>query len=167
MRLDHFPTTLRARATVRTCLTSFSHGTDPTLPCMRFVWAGFSPSIRRTLLTSPQQVLFSHIIEVVNTFPQGATRAKYAQAAMSWRHPYWDWAAPPPDGESVYPTSLTAVTVNVTLPNGTATIANPLLTFEFHPVSVSDFFYNPVTKHWKTLRDSADLHCTVRYMARD
>lgn len=29
------------------------------------------------------------------------------------------------------------------MPNGTNTIDNPLYAFEFHPVSVQDFYYDP------------------------
>lgn len=84
------------------------------------------------------------MIDVVNSFPSGSTRARYAQAAVSWRHPYWDWAAPPPAGETTFPSVLQTPTINVTLPNGTANIDNPLFAFKFHPVSVADFYYNPV-----------------------
>lgn len=66
-------------------------------------------------------------------------------AALSWRHPYWDWAAAPPAGQSVYPSSLSSPTINVTMPNGTNTIANPLYSYKFHPVSRDDFYYDPVS----------------------
>jgi len=36
-------------------------------------------------------------------------------------------------------------TVNVTMPNGTATIPNPLFAYNFHPVIANDFVYNPVS----------------------
>jgi tyrosinase len=71
-------------------------------------------------------------------------RTRYAQAAMSWRHPYWDWAAEPADGKSVLPTSMTSQTVTVTMPNGTSTIDNPLYAYLFHQVSQEDFYYYPV-----------------------
>lgn len=50
----------------------------------------------------------------------------------------------PPSGESVYPSIMGQQTVNVTMPNGTATIPNPLFAYNFHPVIASDFVYNPV-----------------------
>ncbi|QIW96023.1 hypothetical protein AMS68_001541 [Peltaster fructicola] len=99
-----------------------------------------------------EQALYSHILAVVNTFPQGEQRSRYSRAAATWRHPYWDWATPPSDGGSVYPTSVSSPTVQVTLPNGTATIANPLYAFDFHPVSVSDFYYNPFATWPETKR---------------
>jgi tyrosinase len=92
-----------------------------------------------------QQVLYSHIVAAVNEFPAGATRNRYAQAALSWRHPYWDWAAQPSDGQSVLPTSMSSPTVNVIMPNGSTTIANPLYAYRFHPVSMEDFYYQPVS----------------------
>jgi len=69
---------------------------------------------------------------------------RYAQAAMSWRHPYWDWAAEPSDGKSVLPTSMTSPTVTVTMPNGIGTIDNPLYAYRFHQVSKEHFYYDPV-----------------------
>lgn len=65
---------------------------------------------------------------------------------MSWRHPYWDWAAEPPKGESVLPRSMTTPTLTVTMPNGTNTIANPLYAYKFHPVYKEDFYYEPVCR---------------------
>ena len=95
-------------------------------------------------LQESQQILYSHIVAVVNEFPSGPTRTRYAQAAMSWRHPYWDWAAEPSDGKSVLPTSMTSQTVTVMMPNGTSTIENPLYAYRFHQVSKEDFYYDPV-----------------------
>ena len=100
--------------------------------------------ISRIRLTTSQQILYSHIVAVVNEFPAGPARTRYAQAAMSWRHPYWDWAAEPSNGESVLPASMTSPTVTVTMPNGTSTIDNPLYAYRFHPVSKEDFYFDPV-----------------------
>ena len=71
-------------------------------------------------------------------------RQRYAAAALSWRAPYWDWAAMPPEGESVYPASVTVPTVTVIMPNGTEEIPNPLSSYRFHPVRPNDFYFNPV-----------------------
>ena len=90
-----------------------------------------------------QQILYAHINAAVNDFPSGSVRARYAQAALSWRFPYWDWAAAPPANESSFPSSLMRPTVQVTTPNGTNTIANPLYAFRFHPVSKADFYFDP------------------------
>ena len=98
----------------------------------------------RAYLALFEQTLYQHIVETVNEFPAGAQRQRYAAAALSWRFPYWDWAAPPADGESVYPASMQSPTINVTTPNGTAMIHNPLYSYKFHPVSQEDFYFNPV-----------------------
>jgi len=89
--------------------------------------------------------LYQYIIDAVNEFPAGPVRQRYAAAALSWRAPYWDWAAPPPEGQSVLPTSLSSPTANITTPNGNVTINNPLYSYRFHPVSESDFYFNPVS----------------------
>jgi tyrosinase len=111
---------------------------------------------RGNCLQTSQQILYSHIVAVVNEFPAGPTRSRYALAAMSWRHPYWDWAAEPSDGKSVLPTSMTSKTVTVTMPNGTSTIDNPLYAYRFHQVSQEDFYYDPV-------RLLDHLHCQIAY----
>lgn len=90
-------------------------------------------------------MLYSHIIDAVNDFPDAEDRQRYAAAALTWRQPYWDWAAPPPSGESVYPTVLTTPTITVTMPNGTNTIPNPLFAYHFHPIVATDMYFNPVS----------------------
>jgi tyrosinase len=99
----------------------------------------------RPYLALFEQTLYQHIVAVVNEFPAGAQRQRYASAALSWRFPYWDWAALPTDGGSAYPASMQSPTINVTTPNGTATIHNPLYSYKFHPVSQQDFYFNPVS----------------------
>ncbi|KAH9819777.1 Di-copper centre-containing protein [Teratosphaeria destructans] len=106
----------------------------------------------RPYLALVEQTLFENIIDVVNEFPAGAERQRYASAALSFRLPYWDWAASPADGASVWPDALTAGTVTVNMPNGTSTIRNPLLSYQFHPVSQDDFFYNPFASWSETMR---------------
>ncbi|KXL44734.1 hypothetical protein M433DRAFT_166430 [Acidomyces richmondensis BFW] len=106
----------------------------------------------RPYLALVEQTLFGHITDAVNSFPAGAQRQRYAEAALSWRLPYWDWAAMPPSGESVYPSIMGQQTVNVTMPNGTATIPNPLFAYNFHPVIASDFVYNPFASWNQSMR---------------
>lgn len=98
----------------------------------------------RAYLALFEQTLYGHLVDAVNEFPAGSQRQRYASAALSWRFPYWDWAASPADGQSVYPASLQYPTINVTGPNGSTIIANPLYSYQFHPVSVQDFYFNPV-----------------------
>jgi hypothetical protein len=128
----------------------FFPGTGPTWRSTRLV-SNFSHDEFVCSLVS-QQVLYSHIVAAVNEFPAGAARNRYAQAALSWRHPYWDWAAQPADGQSVLPTSMSSPTVNVIMPNGSTTIANPLYAYRFHPVSMEDFYYQPVSYKGSQIR---------------
>lgn len=120
----------------------FSLGTGLIWRFMRFV--SMDSQCGLVCLQMSQQVLYNHIVAAVNEFPSGAIRNKYAQAALSWRHPYWDWAAQPPDGTSVLPKSMSSPNVTVVMPNGTNTIANPLYAYKFHKVSMEDFYYSPV-----------------------
>lgn len=99
----------------------------------------------RPYLALFEQTLFRHIVQVVDTFPAGRQRQRYAEAALSWRLPYWDWAMTVADEEFAFPSSLQAENVTVTMPNGTNVIPNPLYAYRFHPVSVSDFYYSPVS----------------------
>jgi tyrosinase len=101
-------------------------------------------SWHRPYLALYEQVLYQHILEAVNEFSDGELRQRYATAASTWRVPYWDWAAPPQNGQSVYPSILAAPTVQVTTPTGDAEIPNPLFSYKFHPVSVEDFYWPPV-----------------------
>lgn len=103
-----------------------------------------------------EQTLYQSIIAAVNMFPPGSERQRYAAAALSWRLPYWDWAQTPPDGESAFPTSLQTPTINVTMPNGSAIINNPLYSYQFHPVSASDFYFQPVSGFLSIIIKSGD-----------
>ena len=74
------------------------------------------------------------MLDVVAGFRNHSQYHFYVNAAKSFRMPYWDWAAAPPEGQNSFPTSLTVRDVQVTLPNGTAVIPNPLYAYRFHPV---------------------------------
>jgi tyrosinase len=106
-------------------------------------------SWHRPYLALYEQVLYQHILEAVNEFPEGELRQRYATAALTWRVPYWDWAAPPQSGQSVYASVLAAPTVQVTTPSGVTEIANPLFSYKFHPVSAKDFYWQPVGQEFE------------------
>lgn len=106
----------------------------------------------RPYLALYEQVLYQHVIDAVNTFPAGALRSRYARAALGFRMPYWDWAATPPVGESVWPEILQTERIRVEYPNGTRTINNPLFAYRFHPVKPADFFFNPFATWNQTMR---------------
>ncbi|KAF2173735.1 hypothetical protein M409DRAFT_16009 [Zasmidium cellare ATCC 36951] len=106
----------------------------------------------RPYLALYEQVLFEHVMDAANSFPTGEVRQRYISAARRWRMPYWDWAVEQEDGSSVYPQSVSTPEITVTLPNGSATIRNPLYSYRFHPVSEEDFFFNPFASWLETLR---------------
>ncbi|EHK97206.1 putative Tyrosinase [Glarea lozoyensis 74030] len=53
-----------------------------------------------------EQVLHGLVQEIAAMFPEGEVRDNYTTAAEKFRIPYWDWAAPPPPGEDVFPESV-------------------------------------------------------------
>ena len=71
-------------------------------------------------------------------------------AAANFRIPYWDWAAVPPVGQSVFPSSVGGSPyVVVDGPAGTQTIANPLWSYQFKPLVPNDLPDFPV--RWSLL----------------
>lgn len=116
----------------------------------------------RPYLALYEQVLHGHIIDAVNEFPAGAVRQKYASAALTWRMPFWDWAAQPANGESVFPSSISDQTVVVTMPNGTQTIDNPLYSYKYHPLVSTDMFFDPVSVMLSKSQGRTDVHAVCR-----
>jgi tyrosinase len=89
----------------------------------------------RPYLALFEQVLYSVIQELANTFPN-ATRAKYVTAAQNFRIPYYDWASQPASGTTSFPSSITLPKVTLMNTDGKPkTIDNPLASFDFHPLS--------------------------------
>jgi tyrosinase len=83
-------------------------------------------------------------------------RDNYAAAAANFRIPYWDWAAVPPSGQSVFPTSVGgSPSVVVNGPLGTQTIANPLFSYQFKPLVPSDLPDSPV-RTYQRLHDHSN-----------
>lgn len=68
-------------------------------------------------------------------------RDRFEAAAADCRAPYFDWAATPPEGDSLLPDSVgDSPKINVSGPAGTQTISNPLFTYDFKPPDPSVFF---------------------------
>ncbi|KAF2115499.1 hypothetical protein BDV96DRAFT_646497 [Lophiotrema nucula] len=112
------------------------------------------PTWHRPYLVLFEQMLYLNAQQAVNEFPAGALKTRYTTALSSLRMPYWDWAAIPPSGQSVLPSSLTKTTVTVTTPKGVITIPNPLFSYTFHPLSASDMGNSRPWSIWtQTLRD--------------
>jgi tyrosinase len=92
-----------------------------------------------------QQRLYDLIQWVALLYPAGPVGDSYVAAAANFRIPYWDWAAAPPTGQSVFPTSVGgSPSVVVDGPKGNQTIANPLFSYQFNPLSPSDLPDSPV-----------------------
>lgn len=116
----------------------------------------------RPYLALFEQALYQHVVAAVNEFPSGPIRQRYAQAALAFRMPYWDWATAPPPGQSVWPSSLTSPTVTVTMPNGTNTIPNPLYSYRFNPIRPDDMYFNPFATWPETMRYPTDWNLTAK-----
>ncbi|KAG0650918.1 Monophenol monooxygenase [Hyphodiscus hymeniophilus] len=96
------------------------------------------PCWHRPYLALYEQVLYDLIQNIASMWPAGATRDQYVAAAVNFRIPYWDWAAHPPAGQSILPSSIGgSPTVTVDGPSGEQLIANPLWDYEFKPLDIS------------------------------
>lgn len=106
---------------------------------MTFCWSEID------LLTVSQQALYSHVQKVAASFPNGTRRTRYMAAAVNFRAPYWDWAAAPCATCKAYPTLVSEQYLYADTPTGQQWVLNPLFRYDFHPVSVADMAYNPVS----------------------
>ncbi|KAK8151449.1 hypothetical protein BKA80DRAFT_322963 [Phyllosticta citrichinensis] len=85
-----------------------------------------------------EQLLWGHVQDIANALPESPDKAAWVQAAKTFRAPYLDWALLPPEGETNIPNFIVSPKINVTLPNGTQVIDNPLFQYRFHPLNPSD-----------------------------
>ncbi|KAH8653928.1 tyrosinase precursor [Tricladium varicosporioides] len=113
-------------------------------------------SWHRPYLALFEQTLYAIIQNVASQFP-AETKARYQQAAVTFRIPYWDWAATPPNGDSYFPNSVGAPTINVITPQSggkSVSIPNPLYSFNFKPLNpvANDFVEQPFRTWPNTLR---------------
>lgn len=105
------------------------------------------PTWHRPYLALYEQILYGIVQEVANEMTQD--KSTYVAAAKTFRMPYWDWAAPA-QGGAVYPSVFKGIwdgktsSLDISLPNGTHRIHNPLYNYIFHPLSKSDLPNNPV-----------------------
>ncbi|CAG8961788.1 hypothetical protein HYFRA_00006331 [Hymenoscyphus fraxineus] len=77
----------------------------------------------RPYLALYEQVLAQHAQTIAKTYKS----AEYQTAADNLRMPFWDWALP----GSRFPTIMKSPTVQITTPNGTTTVNNPLFNYKF------------------------------------
>ncbi|KAI4259586.1 MAG: hypothetical protein LQ352_000654 [Teloschistes flavicans] len=99
-----------------------------------------------------EQVLYDNVQDVANSI-QSDTTGEYKAAASTFRHPYWDWAAPTTDGSPIMPAPVSGSPfIVVNLPNGSQTINNPLYQYNFAPSDLSSFPDSPFNVWQQTLR---------------
>lgn len=88
----------------------------------------------RPYLALYEQTLQGLMAEIVDEWPDSPERDNYTQAATTFRLPFWDWAVLAADGETTVPDFFITPTIDVTLPNGTETVDNPLYSYKYHPL---------------------------------
>lgn len=103
----------------------------------------------RPYLALFEQLLFEHMVDCANEFPAGDDRDRYSQAASLVRLPYWDWAVKPESG-GVLPDIVQQPSVQVSTPNGTQTIENPLFSYKFEDGSMEELSFDPVGRFTST-----------------
>lgn len=111
------------------------------------------PAWHRCYVALFEQEFINVVHNIANNWPtSGAktTRAQMQGAASTMKWPYWDWAAPPPNGGNNFPAMVSAPTISISGPKGQETIQNPLFRYTFN--DPSNLVYTPF-KSWKnTLR---------------
>ncbi|OJD37056.1 tyrosinase [Diplodia corticola] len=100
----------------------------------------------RPYLALYEQTLQGLMSEIAGEWDGSPENDNYTEAANTFRLPYWDWAVLPPDGEKSVPSFLSSPTIDVTLPNGTETIDNPLYSYKYHPLHGDDLYDSGVTQ---------------------
>ncbi|KAK6865875.1 tyrosinase [Apiospora arundinis] len=98
------------------------------------------PTWHRPYLAYFEQVMYNVVQYIASLYPAGPQRARFQEAAQTFRMPYWDWAAMPPNNQSVLPFSVGGEPdIMADGPNGLQLIANPLFTYTFKPLDPSIF----------------------------
>ncbi|KAJ7611568.1 tyrosinase, partial [Mycena polygramma] len=113
------------------------------------------PTFHRPYVMLFEQALQTAAINIAATYT--VDQARFKQAALDLRQPYWDWArnaVPPPE-------VISLDTVSIIAPNGQTTqVDNPLRRYTFHPIDPS--FPDPYSSWNTTLRcpDTTDPDAT-------
>jgi tyrosinase len=88
-------------------------------------------------------MIYINAREVIAESPNGDFKSRMSSALQTFRLPYWDAAAMPPNGQGSYPWCVQKKTIEVEIPHGNATakaaISNPLHLYNFHPLPKNDF----------------------------
>ncbi|CAJ2502021.1 Uu.00g048740.m01.CDS01 [Anthostomella pinea] len=97
------------------------------------------PTWHRPYMALYEQTLYN-IVQFIATLYPSDQLERIQKAADAFRMPYWDWAAAPPEGDSVLPLSVGgSPNVEVSGPNGVQVISNPLFSYTFKPFNSSTF----------------------------
>ncbi|KAJ8061925.1 hypothetical protein OCU04_009712 [Sclerotinia nivalis] len=120
----------------------------------------------RPYLALFEQCLYQIIQKIASTFPT-ATKARYQQAALAFRIPYWDWAATPPAGDKYFPTVVGQPLIQLITPtsnNKPVQITNPLYSYKFNPLNPlkGDFPSTPESRWPSTLRYPTNGSATAK-----
>ncbi|KAF3163079.1 hypothetical protein TWF788_001684 [Orbilia oligospora] len=97
------------------------------------------PSWHRPYLATIEQILGNIMRNLANRYPAGEVRERYQRAANRFRLPYWDWAS----NARVPDLIGSQATVRVQKPQGSVIIANPMISYVFHPFSSTFFPFTP------------------------
>ncbi|KAH8675617.1 hypothetical protein BX600DRAFT_432181 [Xylariales sp. PMI_506] len=101
------------------------------------------PTWHRPFLALFEQTMYGIVQVIASWYPEDR-REVFQKAALGFRIPYWDWAAKPPTGDTVFPQSVGgSPDVRVDGPNGNQTISNPLYSYIFKPLNASAFVEFP------------------------
>ncbi|KAK1989511.1 hypothetical protein LZ30DRAFT_788407 [Colletotrichum cereale] len=89
---------------------------------------------------------------IASWFPDPKERVFYQAAADDFRIPYWDWATPPPPGETTYLPEFGEPGIQVYGPKGWQFIANPLHSYKFRPLDPDVFSEGDFPRWTETMR---------------
>ncbi|KAK2002831.1 Di-copper centre-containing protein [Colletotrichum falcatum] len=98
---------------------------------------------------------------IASWFPDSTERVFYQAAADDFRIPYWDWATPPPLGETTYLSEFEEPGIQVNGPKGWQFIANPLYSYKFRPLDPDVFSEGDFPRWTQTMRapfETSDNH---------
>ncbi|KAF7890194.1 hypothetical protein EAF00_008509 [Botryotinia globosa] len=120
----------------------------------------------RPYLALFEQYLYQIIQKIAATFP-ASTKNRYQQAALTFRMPYWDWAATPPAGDKYFPTAVGQPLIQIITPtsnNKPVQINNPLYSYKFNPLNPlkGDFPSTPESRWPTTLRYPTNGSATAK-----
>lgn len=120
------------------------------------------PTWHRPYLALYEQIIYDTVQQIAATRFKG--NVEYAQAAATFRIPYWDWAAPAPTGKSVLPDTVSGSPwIQISTPTGKEVISNSLYRFHFRTLDQNQIPDPPVCA--STQADSEELrliHKTVQ-----